>query len=107
MSKYDFEYLKGVWKPWQSMKMGKPYKGEITNPVKIYFTENNEPFREDYFGPNLGYVIRGDVENHPRFQSVFERYGFRTSLVVSYDETTGSLETLNSRYRLISRPVEG
>lgn len=72
----------------------KPYKGEIYNVRKYEVPED----MSKKYGPNLGYLFLCSFKNHPQFMG--ERGN--TSLVVSYDEETGEVETLNSRYKVIS-----
>jgi hypothetical protein len=85
--------------PSSTTEASKPYKGEIIDLRKVWVKKDNESeYRKDIFGPNLGYIFYCTFLNHPT-------YGFspggRTSLVVSYDEKTGDLETLNSRYKVV------
>lgn len=69
----------------------KPFKGEIHNWGEIFF--NKEEYPE--FKDTLGFVIFGTPSGHPSFTN-----WLRTSPVVKFDETTGEIETLNSRYLL-------
>lgn len=45
----------------------------------------------------LGYVIVGEFLDHPMFRGPM----CHTSAVISHDETTGEIETRNSRYTLV------
>lgn len=70
----------------------KPFKGEIWGWVKHHVPEENWKLMPDV-NPGLGYYIVG---RRPSGQP------FHTSMVVSHDEISGQIETLNSRYILIS-----
>lgn len=86
----------------------KPYKGEITNISKLGLesikdvNERKSIKRglDERYGPNLGYIFRCDFLNHPVFRGL-SAFGGNTSLVVKYDEATGEVETLNSRYKVV------
>lgn len=74
---------------------GKEFKGNIRNWWKYY------PLKQ-FGSEGLGYVIIGTFDGHPHFDG--EKGN--TSFVVSHDEETGMIETLNSCYKLIGNPVE-
>ena len=64
----------------------KPHYGKITNWCRYPASQG------------LGYGIDvGRFEDHP----IFKGQGGWTSFVVSHDETTGEIETKNSRYTLV------
>lgn len=64
----------------------KPHKGTLTNWWK----------QETYTKLGLGFVIRGTFDGHPQFHGETGH----TSFVIAHDETTGEIETRNSRYTL-------
>lgn len=72
----------------------KPFKGRINNWNFVVFSEPTEE--------HLGFVVRGIPSGHPEFKDFI-----RTSLVVKYDEATGAVETLNSRYQLLTKAEPG
>jgi hypothetical protein len=71
------------------MTADKTHKGSIKDWVKL-------PIRDC---PGLGYIICGTFVDHEDFGG---RYG-HTSYVVEHDETTGEIETRNSRYTLVGK----
>jgi hypothetical protein len=75
----------------------KPYRGEIHNWEKRRFDKDRNCLPE-----NLGYVIFGRPKGHPSFSR-----SIQTSAVVSHNEETGEIETLNSIYQLIGEGREG
>jgi len=81
----------------------KPYNGEIHSWQKIPFDTKKytEIYKED---AGLGYVITGHVLHHPHYSW---KSPFHTSLVVSFNEETGEVETRNSRYKVIGPERKG
>lgn len=84
------------------MAARKPLKGTIANATKLILSPEESAYHPEMYGPNLGYCVRGFVSDHPEFRGIWEQSGFRTSLVVRYSEKTKILETLNSRYKILS-----
>lgn len=80
-------------------KAPKPYKGEIANWRKVHYNLPGTSYRRDIYGPNLGYLIQGDFQDHPIFRGI-NALGGTTSLVVKHD-ADGNIETLNTRYKLV------
>lgn len=78
----------------------KPYKGEIWRVQKHEFSEDQKQKLNEMYGPNLGFIFYCDFLNHPVFRGL-DGFGGHTSLVVKYDEETGEVETLNSRYKVV------
>lgn len=74
----------------------KDHKGSLTNWWVFY------PDRAEKFAPkeSLGYIIRGTFVDHEDFAGE----DGHTSWVVSHDETSGYIETMNSRYTLLGAP---
>lgn len=74
----------------------KPFKGTIEDWRKVPCG--------DY---GLGYMIYGYTPDHPEFAGMGrgDTY-FHTSYVVKHDETTGEIETRNSRYKLVGPAVK-
>ena len=81
--------LAGTAKPYKGHITEKPYKGHITEWSKFH-----TPF-------GLRYYIFGKFLNHPDFG----QKETNTSPVVYHDETTGEIETRNSRYTLIGQEM--
>lgn len=75
----------------------KPHNGQITNWWLHYPLSEFEPPEGA-----LGYIVRGDLIDHPDFDPRFSNG--HTSWVLSHNEATGEIETLNSRYRLVGKP---
>lgn len=76
----------------------KPHNGQIANWLRAY--RNSMVHRVDEtseYGVNKGYDIIGLFIDHPDFGTAMGR----TSLVLTHDEDTGEIETLNSRYTLL------
>jgi len=71
----------------------KPFKGRISKVVKY----DVGPGVSSKFETNLGYIFLCTFEGHDEFDGLRGH----TSLVVSYDEETGEVETLNSRYQVV------
>lgn len=69
----------------------KPYKGQIANWEKRYFSKAAFPQHKD----TLGYVIMGVPIGHPQYSEWIV-----TSPVVKHEED--QIETLNSRYTLLN-----
>lgn len=63
--------------------LAKPHLGTLENWSKYYYT-------------NTDYVVMGIFMDHPRFHDMRGH----TSLVISHDEETDEIETLDSRYTL-------
>ena len=72
----------------------KPHNGRIKN----WFKDST-----DCDGKGLGYLIRGHFVDHPVYAG---QRGGHTSYVVKHDETTGEIETRNSRYLLVGPEQE-
>lgn len=70
----------------------KPFKGDISNWVKVFFNKKDFPEAPE----SLGYYIKGIPHGHPEFHN-----WICTSPVVKHDESTGEIETFNSRYKLV------
>lgn len=66
---------------------GKPHKGRIENWQKT----------QHPLAGGLGYIIEGRFLDHPEFALM----NGHTSYIVKHDETTGEIETRNSRYTLV------
>ena len=71
----------------------KPYKGRIANWAKREVSVE----AASHYPYNFGYIIAGDFLDHPQFAGL----SGHTSLVVSHDEDSGEIETLNSKYKLV------
>ena len=71
--------------------MEKPYKGQISNWEKRYFSKGAFPQHKG----TLGYVIMGVPVEHPQYSEWIV-----TSPVVKHEGD--QIETLNSRYTLIN-----
>ena len=79
--------------------MKKPHKGSISSWKKLNVVNpDNAELINKFYGPSLGYVIRGIPSGHPEFEN-----WIRTSLVVKHNKRTGEIETLNSRYKLVGK----
>lgn len=78
----------------------KPHNGQITNWWLHYPLSDFEPPEG---AP--GYIVRGDLIDHPMWNASDPwMKGSNTSWVLTHDEATGEIETLNSRYRLVGKP---
>lgn len=71
----------------------KQIRGEIHSWKKIHFVKSDYPDLPD----NLGYAILGTYGRSRRWM---------TSPVVAYDESTKTIETLNSFYKLVGEEVD-
>ena len=79
--------------------MKKPFKGKIYHWKKIYFNrEETEKYYRESAG--LGYCISGFRSPEPRFGNYW-----LTSWVMKHYKN-GSIETRNSRYKLIGKEKE-
>lgn len=79
----------------------KPYKGGLTNCTIIRFKRSGKNgFKSKLYGPNLGFLLTCDFDDHPKFRGS-EARGGHTSLVTSLDHE-GNVETLNSRYKILN-----
>lgn len=76
--------------------MKKPFKGKIYRWKKYFFPREEV---EKYYGESagLGYCIAGYQTETPRLGS-----SWRTSWVVKHHKN-GSIETRNSRYKLVGK----
>jgi len=72
----------------------KPYKGSIKDWYVFYPSPEWKP-------QGLGYLIMGTFVDHGQYAGC----SGSTSWVVSHDEGSGEVETLNSRYNLIGDPI--
>lgn len=76
----------------------KSFKGHISNARKIYIANDFKDRSVKLYGPNLYYMIAGNIVDHPEFDD-----WIRTSLIVKFDPETGDAETLNSRYKIVGK----
>lgn len=82
--------------------MSKTHHGRITNwwlhyPLSCFEPPEGAP----------GYIVRGDLIDHPMWneRDPWMNGSGNTSWVLRHDDTTGEVETLNSRYRLVGNAI--
>lgn len=87
------DHPKNAGQPWlQRDGYQKPYRGKIVYGATAEYPD--------------GYIILGQFVNHPRFAG---NYGHTSLIVWEQPHHPGEdydVETLNSRYRIISRAIE-